>query len=68
MSLEEVDGMKGAAVEPPQSMKMCRIHLERSTAESRYERDVGHGHHMTGVAAPTSANVCSVKKKAQKTT
>ena len=56
MSLEEVDGMEGAAVETPLSMEICRIHLERRTTESRYEREMGHGHQMTSVAASASAN------------
>lgn len=46
MSLEEVDGVKSAAVEPPQSTKICRIHLERGTTESRYEKEMGHGYQM----------------------
>lgn len=56
MSLEQVDGMEGAAVETPPNMKICRIHLERSTTESRYEREMGHGHQMTSVAVSASAN------------
>lgn len=67
MSLGEVDRRERAAVERPQSVKICRIHLERGIRESRCEGEMGHGYQRTGAAASTSANVCSVKKNPQKT-
>lgn len=68
-SLEDINGMEGVAVETPLSMKSCRIHLERNKTESKYEREMGHGHQITSVAASASANdpmfACSVKSSLQ---